>query len=305
MKMSVKENIFDGFHERELFKHLNSRWNQYFNIYPQLPFTKIFDIDSLIIKEKERDFLLKTNIDYTICNKENKPIMCVEFDGWSHGYNKGNEYIQIKPDSLRKAKLELKLKIALEHIFPFYIISYDEKKYVSEKIYLTVVDGIIGQTIAKMNFLGEINKHINEQRDALDSMNEYARNEHIQDLITSVEVELELTWDPIAKMASEIESILFQRNIASRMSYRPLSKPELSELRDIFDIDGLEKRVEAWKDIEWHGFEVTCETLKGKAIESAWVRNIESDWASPIIIAKNIAELLALYNAATINGIIM
>jgi hypothetical protein len=303
--MSLKKNIFDGHHEEELFEYLKSKWNSYFNIYPQLPFSKIIDINKLTISDKERDFLYKTNIDYTICDKENRPKMCIEFDGMSYGYSRENSYIQLKPDSLRKKKLELKLKIASDHLFPFYIISYPEKKYISEKMYLTVIDGVIGQTIAKQELAGEINKRLEDQKDYLEPMQDFYRDEHIQDLVTSIEVELELTWDPIAKMASEIELILFQKDIAFSTSYKPLSRPELPNFRGIDDIEGLTKRIEALKNIEWHGYEVIVETRKGKVSETAWVRNIESDWASPIIISKNIAELLALYKAAEMNGIVI
>lgn len=303
--MGIKGNIFDGVHEERLYKHIDSQWNRFFNIYPQLPFTKIFDIKSLNINKKEKDFLLKTNVDITVCDKKYKPIMCIEFDGMSKGYNKDNQYIQVKKDPSRKRKLDLKLKIASQYNFPFYIISYDEKKYVSEKIYLAVVDGIIGQTIAKLNFMKEINNFINQERDNIDFMNEYVRDEYFQDIVTSFEVKLELDWDPIAKMASEIEAVLFQKGIALSLSYKPLSDPELPELKDIFDLEGMEKIIKSWKDIKRHGYEVTCKTIKGTVSEIAWVRNFENSWASPIIIARNIAELLAVYKAATLNGIIM
>lgn len=308
MEMGVKGNIFDGVHEEKLYKHIYSQWNKFFNIYPQLPFTKIFDIRSLNINKKERDFLLKTNLDITVCDKKYKPIMCIEFDGMSEGYNKNNQYVQVKKDPLRKRKLELKLKIAAEHNFPFYIISYDEKKYISERIHLGIIDGIIGQTIAKLkfkSFIRELNKYTNKERAKIVFKNEYARQEYLQDIVTSLEVKLELDWDPIAKMASEIESILFQRGIAHRLSYKPLSDPELPELKDIFDFEGMEKILESWKNIKRHGYEVTCETIKGKVSEIAWVRNFENQGVSSINIARNIAELLALYNAAAINGIII
>ena len=288
--MSLKECIFDGYHEKELFVHLNSMWKDNFNIYPQLPFTKIVDIETLNISQNERDFLLKTNIDYTVCDKEDKPLMCIEFDGWSHGYNRGGEYIQIVEDQLRKKKLELKLKIAMEHHFPFYIISYDEKTYLSEKIHLAVIDGIIGETIAKMKFQDKINEYLEDSEDILSSMSEYERDEYIQDLATSAEIELELTWNPIAKKAAEIQAVLSDKGINPIYSYKLLSKPGLPE-------------VEAWKDIKWRGCEVSCETPKGKVTEQAWVRNFEGMPASPLIIVLNIAELLALYKAATLNGI--
>lgn len=303
--MSLKECIFDGFHEKKLFKHLNSIWKDNFNIYPQLPFAKIFDIGTLGINQNEKDFLLKTNIDYTICDKKDKPLMCIEFDGWSHGYNRGAEYIQIVEDRLRKKKLELKLKISVEHHFPFYIISYDEKMYLLEKIHLTVIDGIIGETIAKMEFRDKINEYLEDSKDTLNSMSEYERYEYIQDLVISTEVELELTWNPISKKAAEIEGLLIDKGIISGHSYKPLSKPELPEIKDFFDIEGFEKRLKSWKDIKWHGCEVSCETPKGKVMGRAYVRNFEGMLASPLIIVENIAELLAFYKAAILNGIEM
>lgn len=301
--MSLKECVFDSYHEKELFKHLNSMWKNNFNIYPQLPFTKIVDIETLNISQNERDFLLKTNIDYTVCDREDKPLMCIEFDGWSHGYNRGGEYIQIVRDQFRKKKLELKLKIAMEHRFPFYIISYNEKRYLLEKIHLAVIDGIIGETIAKMKFRDKINEYLEDSKDTLSFMSEYERYEYIQDLVTSAEVELELTWNPISKKAAEIEGVLINKGIISGHSSKPLSKPELPEIKDIFDMEGIEKRLKTWKDIKWHGREVSCETPKGKVTEQAWVRNFERMLASPLIIVQNIAELLAFYKATTLNGI--
>ncbi len=301
--MSLRKCVLDGYHERELFGHLNSIWKDNFNIYPQLPFTKIFDIETLNINHKERDFLLKTNIDYTVCDKEDKPLLCIEFDGLSHGYNRGGEYIQIVKDQLRKKKLELKLKIAMEHRFPFYIISYDEKTYLLEKIHLAVVDGIIGETIAKMKFRDKINEYLEDSKDTLNSMSEYERYEYIQDLVTLAEIELELTWNPISKKAAEIEGVLINKGIISGLSSKHLSIPELPEIKNIFDIEGIKQRQKVWKDIKWHGCEVSCETPKGKVTEQAWVRNFEGMLASPLIIVQNIAELLAFYKAATLNGI--
>jgi len=302
--MGIRKSIFDGYHEHNIYKRLRSKWAEHFNIYPQLPFTKIFDIESLNVNEKEMEFLKKTNIDITICDKEDRPIMCIEFDGLSNGYNKGSEYIQIKKDPLRKKKLQLKLRVASRNEFPFFIISYDEEKNISEHIYLTIIDSIIGQTIAKMNFLEAANKLINQEINIMDSMNECDRSEYLHDIIKSIEIGMELEWDPIARMAAELQAVLFQRNIVLKMSYKPLSKPELPDV-DLFDDEGLEKIKKAMADIEWHGYEVTCETLKGKVIETAWVRNFENEWASPMIIVKNIAELLALYEAARINGVIV
>jgi len=291
--MTLKENIFDGYNEKVLFRHLNSIWKKYFNIYPQLPFTKIFDIKTLDIQENERNFLLKTNIDYTVCDKNDKPLICIEFDGLSGGYNREGEYIQVKEDPLRKKKLELKLKIAIEHHYPFYIISFPEKKFISEKINLTVIDGIIGQTIAKKNFQDkkkEIQRYLDNNVETLRSMSEYELKEHVDDLVISSEVETELTWDPIARRAAELFHVLFTKRIITGYSPEFQSKPEFWKLKDI-------------NGIKWYGCKVSCDTPNGKVIERAWVRNFEGGLASPIIIVRNIAELLAFNKAADINGI--
>lgn len=302
--MTLKQNIFDSYSEKNVFNHLNSQWNSRFNVYPQLPFTKIFDIKSLNVTRKENDFLLKTNIDYTICDKNDKPIMCIEFDGLSQGYNKGDKYVQISPDPIRKLKLQLKLRIALEHSFPFFILSFKEKEYLSKNIHLTILDGIIGQTIARMELEQALREGLDKDQNSMIPRPSLSITEQVQEFISTLEVVLELNWDPIANMLSQIESVLFSRNITYRMSYIPLSRPELPEVKDIFDIEGWENMVKAFNEVQEFGYKVICETHKGKAEGIAWVRNIESSWTSPLIIAKNIAELLAIYKAANMNGII-
>jgi hypothetical protein len=302
--MSLKDCIFDSKGEKGLFTHLNFTWKDKFNIYPHLPFTDVIDINTLKgIDQGKRDFLLKTTIDYTICDKKDKPLFCIEFDGMSCGYSRYGKCIQLKKDPCRKKKLELKLKIAEQHRFPFYIISYNEKKYLFEKIHLTIVDGIIGETIANMLFPDRINDDLENSKNILSSMSNYERNEYIQDLVTSKEVELESIWNPISKEAGEIEGALINKGIISGYSYKFLSKPELPEIKNIFDIKGQENRPKMWKNIKWHGCEVSCNTPKGKVTKQAWVRNFEGMLVSPLIIVRNIAELLAFYRAATLNGI--
>ena len=301
--MSLRNSIFDGSHEKELFKHLNSVWGNVFNIYPQLPFTKIFDIKTLKVSRKERDFLLKTNIDYTICNNRDRPLMCIEFDGMCHGYSRDGRYIQIVPDPVRKKKLELKLKIAKEHSFPFYIISYNETTYISEQIYLAIIDSIIGQTMTSILFPKKVNEYLEGAKDFTGTMDKGEVHDYIQDLIINAEVDLELTWDPVSRKASEIEKLLILKGILKRYSYRFLSKPDLPEIKDICDVEGLKKRMKAWDNIEWQGCEVICETPMGKVMERVWVRNFEGAYVSPIIIAKNIAELITFYKVAVQSGV--
>jgi len=296
---------FDSIAEKKVFKHIESVWGKDYRIYPQLPFTKIFAIDTLNITAEERDYLLKTNIDYTICDINDKPIMCIEFDGWCHGFNKGGKYVSIIEDPIRKLKFELKLKIAIEHNYPFYIVSYDEdqKYYISEKNYLTVLDGIIGQTISRIHFEEKIKEYQQAYRFTIDSLKGPEQQNFIQDMVTSAEVELEMTFDPIVKRASAIETALNRKNIILITGHKRLSDPELPELKDMFDTEDFQKRLHAMKDCKRIGCEAFCETPKGIVKETVWIRNFESMDASPLTIVVNIADLLVFSKTAQIYGI--
>jgi hypothetical protein len=109
--------------------------------------------------------------------------------------------------------------------------------------------------------------------------------------------------DPIANMAFEIEAILIKRKILKKVEFRPFTKPELPEIKDLFDIEGLEKRLEAYKHVEWVGCEVSCETPKGIVIKKVEVRNFEDEFIEPCSIANCIAMLLAYHEIAELNGI--
>jgi hypothetical protein len=310
--MSLRDSIFDNLNERNLYKHLKSIWGKIFNIYPQLPFTKIFDIDTLNVNERERNFLLKTNIDYTICDKKDRPLMCIEFDEMG-GYNQEGKYIPnpkvipLEGRELRKKKLELKLRIAKEHQFPFFVVSFEEtKKLIPEKIHLTILDGIIGKAIGRKRFREGINNFLKDLEDEINSIkDEEQRHEFIQDAITTYEAMVDL--DPIANKAFEIMAILAKRKRKIKSSggiiFKPFTEPELPEIKDEFDIEGLEKRLEARKNVEWVGCEVVCETPKGVIREKVKVRNFEDEFIVPYGIAFDIAMLLVYYKLAELEGI--
>jgi hypothetical protein len=307
--MSLRNSIFDNKIERKLYKYLNLRWRKIFNIYSQLPFTKIFDINTLKnVNEEEKDFLLKTNIDYTICDKKDRPLMCIEFDGMGSGYSREGKYIPnpkvipLKGRELRKKKLELKLRIAKEHHFPFFVVSFNEIKFISEKIHLTILDGIIGKAIGRIKFREGINRFLKNLEDEINSIkDEEQRYEFIHDAITTYEAMVDL--DPIANKAFEIEAILTKRKILKEIIFKPFTKPELPEIKDLFDIEGLEKRLEVYKNVEWVGCEVSCETPKGIVKEKVEVRNFEDEFIEPYGIACSIAMLLAYHEIAVLNGI--
>lgn len=95
--MKVKDSIFGGGPERRLFRSLESTWSERIDIYPNLPFASILSFSDARLTDVERQFLFKTSVDYTACEKSGRPLACVEFDGLGHGYNARAGYVEIVP----------------------------------------------------------------------------------------------------------------------------------------------------------------------------------------------------------------
>lgn len=148
--MSVRRTIFDSHSERELFVAIDSHWSSRgFVLYPSLPFTNIFDVRQFDLSPEEKTFLFKTSVDYTLCTKEGKPIVTVEFDGLCHGFSRLGRYVGVRPapsnDPRRHWKLDLKVRLATEAGYPLVVVSYHEKNTVTEGSRLTIVDGRAAQ----------------------------------------------------------------------------------------------------------------------------------------------------------------
>ncbi|MDI6783684.1 MAG: DUF2726 domain-containing protein [bacterium] len=108
--MALTKDIWPSYSEKRLYYHLKSVWENKFNIYTGLKITRIFNINTLHVTEDEEKFLKKTEVDITICDKQDKPLLGIEFDG-KQGYSKKHTYIQGKYDPERKRKLDLKLQL--------------------------------------------------------------------------------------------------------------------------------------------------------------------------------------------------
>jgi len=298
--MAIKKTIFNSKYEEQLYKSIESNWNSEFRIIPQLPPQQIFDLESLNITSDEKDFLYKSSIDFTVCDLLNKPIMSLEFDGICRGISRMGEFVDGKEtdDTTRKKKLDLKLRIAREENYPFYVVSYMEKNFISNKSYLSVIDGIIGQTIAHSKLdINELMEHFQSDIDALE--NDEDKHEFIQDVILNAEIENEMTWDPIVKRSSHIRNVLREHNVyANGQKYEYFSEPTRTEIFGGKGKQGNQDLSEDYKKIKWFGCRMTIDYVKNSVTKSVKIRNFEGSHASPLIIAQNIAELSALEEIA-------
>jgi hypothetical protein len=356
--MRIKKSIFGSRDEYKVYRALQSRWSKYFALYPSLPFSCIIPFKSIkpFLTPEEREIFLKLNVDYTLCTKNAKPILSIEFDGLGKGFSKNGEYIPAKThDPYRKLKMDLKLRIANMFNYPFFIISEKETKpfkklrltselkpkiveikYASYNcriidLELTIVDGIIGQILAKKTF----RKKLHIYKDMLKS----------SDDVIDLEVITENEADPIAKLATVYMSEAFQKNIIKEMREDFLYPSEISPLLHYEEIkseierlekyreaiknardpeeakrytheiknitervktlqkeweESLEKRINTLQNVKEVGWRVILKTTHPKIqtiTQPIWVRNFRSEWIDPPSIARNIAQMLAFKKA--------
>jgi len=288
--MKLRKTVFGSKTEAKLYKSLVSRWSSKLSIYPNLPFSKIVQLDKNEFTLEERDYFYKTNIDFTICKLDDQPLFSIEFDGIGHGFSRDGKYVQTcnMTDPLRKRKMDFKLKVANKINFPFMIVSFEEIEFFDKEDSLTILDGIIGQILARKEF----ERRIGNVPAEIESYHPDIRDEYIQDFISSSEVEAELMYDPIALKAAEMGQICFEFGISS-YTFIPLTDPPLPDIKDLFDIKAIEARINAMKKTIREGCRVEINTSKGIIAQESWVRNFEGFGISPISIVRNIAEYLA------------
>jgi len=299
--MKIRRYIFGSKSEYDLFRALQNRWSNIFDLWPSLPFSTIVALDRAepSLSNKEREFFYNTNIDYTLCTKNGSPILSIEFDGLGKGFSRNGEYIQIEKsiDPYRKLKLDLKIKIANKLEYPFFVISFEESNELSSDLNLTIVDGIIGQALANKKFKETIRTLYYENQEMIDSLPDYAKNEYIQDLVIEAEVTTELQMDPIAKLAAEYEIEAMKGGAHGAYSMEYLYDPPLPKGDPFHDISILEKRINAFNSVVRVGCKIIVNTTPISIIQTAWVRNFGDTFISPLKIAENIAMMLAFKKA--------
>jgi len=300
--MKKRESVFDSKSEEELYISLSYYWSNKYNIYPSLPFSNIVNFSrSKLLNDKEKEFLFKTSMDYTLCNKENnKPILSIDFDGLYHGFNKNGEYITYdiyqEEAEIRKLKFDLKLKVTDKVDYGYFIVSYDEKMPIGKDVNLTIVDGIIGNYLERINTIKKINDFTRENYDILNSLDPSTRDDYIYDnIIIPAEVGAELEFNPISKQSWDYEVRVMEKGIKYKAVTIEIPKlPDLPE-EPFYSkryLEALKKRLKKWNKIIKFGCKCEVFLKNGDIIsETAWVRNI--DRIDVIGLCENIAKLIA------------
>ena len=229
--MSVKKSVFGSKSEERGFRSIEHTWGEDYAIYPQFPWSGLFTPDPNW--KDTTNLFFKTSVDYVFCEKGGRPLLAIDFDGMGRGFDRNGEYVQTEAtsDRFRKVKFDFKLQWAKKEGLPYYIVSSEEFARLGKDVHLTVVDGIIGSTLARQAFHERVGDYVEERVDALyDAMErdpttpehlkpvrekiripdfpmdgEPMDGKSIQGIVTGFEVECDAEFNPIFNMESQVK----------------------------------------------------------------------------------------------------
>lgn len=219
--MGVRKTVFGSKEEKKYFRKLQKTWGDKLNIYHNMPFLNVFTgRDELIdengnifkISENEYDKLKKTSIDFVVCDKKDKPLACIEFDGLLQGFNVGTNYIisEGKPEKKgRKEFLELKLRVAHGSLFPYFILGSEQFKGISGSVYLTIADALIGEVLSTQERINGINSGFSPSEygfteEEFDNFDEERKRGIIEDWCFNIEIEADYNNNPIFQKVADL-----------------------------------------------------------------------------------------------------
>jgi hypothetical protein len=286
-------------------------------LYPSLPLAKVICLEEHdVLPANEERFFYQTNVDYTFCTPAGRPLFSVEFDGLGGGFSKVGVYIPHQPtrDRSRKWKLHTKLRFAAAVRYPLMVISFEEVRSFDDES-ITILDGIIGQFLAKhkIDDYIEIDAKVWDEYEGLGEYGEWARNELIQDSLTTAEMLSELENDPLARRAAQEEhEALGDYDDGPHYSTEWLYDPPLPDAVPLPDLLGsadpkymadFKARIAAWERAIRVGCRVTVNTPSVSVVQTVCARNVGHELGvSPEVVVENAAKYLAFKRARAVTG---
>jgi hypothetical protein len=148
-------SIFDSESEKRAYSAVRTHWSRFLDVYPHIPVRNALGYDrlrNLSIKDKTKQYLLKTEFDFVVCDHAGSPILAVEFDGLGHGFSRDGKYVQIveTEDQYRALKLDAKISACEACGLPIVVVSYPETETaVDPDCPVTVLDAVIGEVLTE------------------------------------------------------------------------------------------------------------------------------------------------------------
>jgi hypothetical protein len=298
----MSHSVFGSNSEAKVFRRLQSRWSSHLSLYPSLPLASILELEAGDLTPRERNFFLKTSVDYTFCEANGRPVLSIEFDGLGGGFSRRGKYIPARDtsDPYRKLKLDLKLRLAEQVYYPLIVISSDETQVVEEDDCLTILDGIIGACLSSRDTPRRIRGLIEESKVRLQGLSAEDVHEVFQDIVLQAETDAEFHFDPFVREGSKYEAMCIRAGITSRHSVEWLEDPPFTRPGDMWDPEWLAAHIEALKMLRRVGCRITVHAGNVTIVHTVWMRNIEASGVPILSIVTNIAEYIAFKQASAL-----
>jgi len=309
--MGIKNTVFPSKSERENYYKLSRTWGTDYRIYHNLPFLHVFTTDNLVdysfpnnpieITDKNIALLKKTSIDFSICDSNDTPLLCIEFDGLKDGFNVGTTYHPKEPlfSPWRKIITELKLRVAHGSIFPYFVVGSKHFNDTSDQIKLTIVDGIIGEVITFIKSNDKFSEGFNPleigySEDEFNNLSPDIKHDMIQDWVFMIEIEMEFENNPIIKKVSEL---------TQKYGISSYKKERLEYPTPNFSIN-MKDRINQFSNALMFGSKVTLYSkIYGESVGQIWLPNFKSPGYSGFGLLDEIAKLIALENLRRNNNL--
>lgn len=293
--MGIRKHVFGSNTERSIWGKLSQRWGDKHTLYPNLPFLMVFDASHLSnITPWGLNWLKKTSIDFTLCDTNDKPLVCIEFDGMQDGFNVGAKYRAAEPtDPWRDDIMSLKLKVAHGLGFPYVVVGSEQFRDISEVVQFCVVDAIIGSVLAGQA-IGERAKtftpaDVGRTNREFEALSPIEQDELIQGWFIGVEVDADITHNPIFAAQHDLSMSLRRRLGSVRHTIRYIYQPS---------IDGAEtplNRARLMDKAVLIGGECTVSTSQfGAVTRTVWLPNFNTPGFSLYGFLDELATLVAL-----------
>jgi hypothetical protein len=251
-------------------------------------------MEKLKLSDPDIQRLKKTDIDFTFCDENYKPLLCIEFDGLQQGFNVGTSYYPKQGrDPWRKVIMGLKLKVAVGSMFPYFVFAsrhFDNKTGAAN---LSIADGIIGAVMAERAYKEKIAQGFNPQeygfsQDKFYALDNESQREYIEDWALGIQVQSDMENNPIVLECDKLSAEMGN----PKYSLEFLLYPKISERVSSQEYRGL------WDSAILHGSRCKVDSeIYGTAQEEVYLPNM---WGVPGIslIAESLhpelAHLMAL-----------
>lgn len=304
--MGVNNHVFGSNAERSAWKKLQQRWGDRYMLYPNLPFLMVLNgknlvdisawprVASLSLTKQEFDWLKKTSIDFTLCDDTDKPLVCIEFDGMQEGFNVGTKYRAADPTNpWRDTIMSLKLKVAHGSRFPYFVVGSEQFRDISSTVKMCLIDAIIGSVLAGRAIEERAQQFDPEQigmtHEAFDLLSLPDQDELVQAWFTGVEVEADVTFNPVFKAEYDLWKSLCRRLGTVQRRTRYAHQPSID------DGETPTRRASLIQNAILHGAACTVTTQQfGEITRTVWIPNFKVPGFSAYGFLDEMAELVAL-----------